>query len=112
MALASLSTDATAPPCPVEVDGAGGPGRPAATALPTTAEAVTADCDPEAGAATVTATSASAVPSARPALMRAERCVSLTMKTPRNGWRGSTPSPQPETCSATTVTVGDADRPT
>ena len=78
MALADASTDETAPPYPVEVDGAGGVGRPVPTAEALGPAAGAA----EAGAPTPTIPSAKAAVTAMPARRTVKRRSSSTMGNP------------------------------
>src|SRR5215207_6560295 len=86
MALADASTDETAPPCPVDVEGAGGVGRPVTTAAVEVADA---------GAAAAPATRATDATSARPTRRSVERRrrTTLTMGSPRNGYTSRMHSP-------------------
>ena len=78
IALADASTDETAPPYPVEVDGAGGVGRPAATPV----TAVDMECA-DAGAAVATSPTVTTAASVMVALLSAgRRRTTLTMMTP------------------------------
>ena len=77
-AVASASTDETAPPYPVEVDGAGGAGRPAATEVPGGAVVGTAD----AGAPAAITASEVAAARATPARRSERRRSTVTMSVP------------------------------
>src|SRR6188472_4436337 len=77
-ALASASTEATAPPCPVDVDGAGGAGRAA-----------------DAGEETETAATIKDAVRARLRPVCAERGMTWTMKASRAGGRAESPHRSP-----------------